>query len=247
MQREELYGKVKNLIDKCNRCGFCRGVCPSMTELGWESTSPRGRVFLIGEVLSGEPLTPEVISRIDQCLLCRNCMSICPVGTKIDQIIMDFKNFVAQKNGVPISKKLMLNMLSDHRNLCNVVAPIASVLEHIPFKATSGGGAIFRLNPKMRLLPMFGGKPLMTQIQKVEVQKPVKKVAFFVGCYINYIGINIGRAVLNILARNNVEVVNPPTQTCCGVPFFASGMRDKAVDMVRQNIDALIEIGRAHV
>lgn len=242
MQREELYGKIKKLIEKCNRCGFCRGVCPSMNELGWESTSPRGRVYLIGEVLSGRvPLTSEVITRIDQCLLCRNCMTICPVGEKVDQIIIDFRSYIAAEKSIPISKKLMLSLLSDHRNLFEAAVPIASVLEHIPFKATAGGGAVFRLHKKMRLLPMIGSKPLMTQVRKIEPDKPVKKAAFFIGCYINYIGISIGRAVLNILAHNNIEVIIPPGQTCCGVPFFASGLRDKAIDMVRRNIDVLTQ------
>ncbi len=240
MLREELYDQVKKLIDKCNRCGFCRSVCPSMAELGWESTSPRGRVFLVGEVLSGRiPLTTEVISRIDQCLLCRNCMAVCPVGGKIDQVIIAFRHLAAQEKGVATSKKLMLNMLSNHRTLCDVIAPVAAVLEHIPFKETSGGGAVFRLNKKMRVLPMFGGKSLINQVQQIKPDKPIKKVAFYVGCYINYMGVNVGRAVLSVLARNGVEVVIPQTQTCCGVPYFASGMVDKAVTLVRQNIDVL--------
>lgn len=240
MLREELYSQVKSLIDKCNRCGFCRSVCPSLNELGSESTSPRGRVFLVGEVLSGKlPLTNDVISRIDQCLLCRNCMSVCPVGEKVDEVIIAFRQLVAEEKGVPASKKLMLGMLADYRKLCDFGAPIASLFERIPFKETPGGGAVFRLNKKVRILPMFGGKPLMSQIKHVKPEKPIKKVAFYVGCYINYMGQNVGRSVLNILARNNVEVVIPPNQTCCGVPYFASGMVEKAATLVRQNIDAL--------
>lgn len=239
MLREDLYAKVKPLIDKCNRCGFCRAVCPSMSELGWESTAPRGRMFLVGQVLSGEvPLTPEVITRLDQCLLCRNCMAACPVGAKIDQVIMAFRQYVAEEKGIPTIKKVMLTAL-DHRNFCNVIAPIAGIAERIPFKEIPGGGAVFRLNKTSRVLPLFGGRALMSQVQRVEPEKPIKKVAFFVGCYINYIGVNVGRAVLSVLARNGVSVVLPPTQTCCGVPYLASGQTEKGISMIRQNIDAL--------
>jgi glycolate oxidase iron-sulfur subunit len=239
MFKEELYEHVKPLIEKCNRCGFCRAVCPSLSELGWESTAPRGRMFLVGQVLSGEvPLTPEIVTRLEQCLLCRNCMAACPVGAKIDQVIMAFRQYVAQEKGIPTVKKLMLSAL-EHRGLCNLMAPLASVAERIPFKEIPGSGAVFRFNKNSRVLPMFGGRPLMSQVQKIEPEKPIKKVAFYVGCYINYIGINVGRSVLNVLSHNGVSVVIPPSQTCCGVPYFASGQLEKGALMIRQNIDSL--------
>lgn len=165
-------------------------------------------------------------------------MAACPVGAKVDQVILAFRHYVAVEKGIPTVKKVMLGAL-EHRSLCSAIAPIASVAEHIPFKEIPGGGAVFRLNKTSRVLPMFGGKSLMSQVQKVEPDNPIKKVAFFVGCYINYMGVNVGRAVLSVLSRNGVSVVIPPTQTCCGVPYFASGRIDKGASMVRQNIDAL--------
>lgn len=240
MLRQELYGKMKNLIDKCNRCGFCRAVCPSLAELGWESASARGRIFLAGRVLSGKaPLTAEVVARLDQCLLCRNCMSVCPVGAKLDQIIMAFRRLEAEELGVAKGKKVILGALADHRDLLSSLAPAASMLEHIPFKERASNGAVFRLNKKARVLPMMGGKPFLSQVQSVEVDNPLKKVAFFTGCHINFVGINVGRSVINVLARNGCSVWVPSAQVCCGVPFFASGEIDKAVGMVRHNIDVL--------
>lgn len=243
MLRPELYEKVKNLIDKCNRCGFCRAVCPSLIELGWESASPRGRIFLAGRVLSGKaPLTAEVVLRLDQCLLCRNCMSVCPVGAKFDQVIMAFRRLEAEEIGVAKSKKVILSALADHRNLLSSIATAASMFEHISFKERASNGAVFRLNKNIRVLPMLGGKPFLSQVQSVELAKPVKKIAFFAGCYINFVGINVGRSVINVLARNGCSVFVPAAQICCGVPFFASGEIEKAVGMVRQNIDVLSQV-----
>ena len=243
MLRQELYEKTQELIEKCNRCGFCRAVCPSLDQLGWESASPRGRIFLAGQILSGKvPLTREVVSRLDQCLLCRNCMSVCPVGAKFDQIMIAFRRLEAEELGVAAGKKIILNVMSDHRNLIGSLSPAASLLEHIPFKKRESNGAVLRLNKKFRVLPMMGGKPLLSQAQSVEVDNPIKKVALFTGCYMNFIGINIGRSVINVLARNGCSVLLPPEQICCGVPFFASGVIDKAVGMVRKNIDILSSV-----
>jgi glycolate oxidase iron-sulfur subunit len=238
--RQELYGKVKALIGKCNRCGFCRAVCPSLNELGWESSSPRGRIFLAGQVLSGKmELTIDVVARLDQCLLCRNCMTVCPVGARIDQIIMALRRLTAEELGTAKGKKVILSALADHRNLFSSFGSVARWLEHIPYKERVSNGAVFRLRKKVRVLPMIGGKPLLDQLRSVELEKPLKKVVFFAGCYINFIGTNIGRSVINVLARNGCSVYLPPAQVCCGVPFFASGEIDRAVGMVRQNVDIL--------
>jgi glycolate oxidase iron-sulfur subunit len=86
---------------------------------------------------------------------------------------------------------------------------------------------------------MLGGKPLLDQVSAVEAAAPRRRVAFFTGCYINFVGINIGRSVINCLVRNDCSVLLPAGQVCCGVPYFASGEVDRAVAMVRQNIDLL--------
>jgi Fe-S oxidoreductase len=115
----------------------------------------------------------------------------------------------------------------------------ASLFEHIPFQEKVSNGAVFRLNKHARVLPMMGGKPFLSQMQSIELAKPLKKTVFFVGCHINFVGINVGRSVMNVLARNGCSVVVPSAQVCCGVPFFASGEIAKAVAMVRHNIDVL--------
>lgn len=242
LSREELNDQVKDLVKKCNRCGFCRGVCPSLNELGWESTSPRGRVFLAEKVLSGQlPLTDDIIKWLDQCLLCRNCMAACPTGTKIDEVLLAFRQYVEQEKGTPFIKKVLLGVLGDQRKLFEAISPVANVLEHIPFKETESGGAVFRLYPKMRVLPMVGNKPLLSQIKRVEPEKPLRKVAYFIGCFTNFMGANVGRSVINVLTQNGCTVELPQNQVCCGVPYFASGQIDKAVEMVKRNIDALLE------
>lgn len=242
LRREELYNQVKDLVKQCNRCGFCRAVCPSLHELGWECTSPRGRLFLAEKVLSGElPLTDDITKWLDQCLLCRNCVAACSTGTKTDEVLLAFRQFVEQEKGTPLIKKVLLGVLGDQRDLFATVSPVANVLEHIPFKETESGGAVFRLYSKMRLLPMVGNKPLLSQVKRVESKNPVRKVAYYVGCFTNFMGANVGRSVINVLTRNGCTVELPQAQVCCGVPYFASGQMDKAVSMVRQNIDALLE------
>lgn len=236
----DLSGSVRNLIDRCSGCGFCRAVCPSLGQLGWESASPRGRIYLAGMVLSERmPLTPEVSARIDQCLLCRNCLSVCPVGLRIDQVIMAVRSLQRKTTAMAGGKQAVLFLLAQPRLLLGMVTSVFSVLERIAFRRKAGNGALFRLSGKTRLLPMLGGRPLLSQYQDIEAGEPVRKVAFFTGCYVNYAGTNIGRAVINVLVRNGCSVTLPREQVCCGVPFFASGETDQATAMVRHNIDVL--------
>ena len=75
------------ILRKCVHCGFCTATCPTYQILGDELDSPRGRIYLIKQVLEGKQVTRKTQQHLDRCLTCRNCETTCPSGVKYGQLI----------------------------------------------------------------------------------------------------------------------------------------------------------------
>jgi Fe-S oxidoreductase len=75
------------LVGECVHCGFCLPSCPTYQLWGEEMDSPRGRIYLVGQALDGEPITPSFVQHIDQCLGCMACVTACPSGVQYDKIV----------------------------------------------------------------------------------------------------------------------------------------------------------------
>ena len=79
--------RVRSAVKDCVHCGFCLPACPTYSLWGEEMDSPRGRIYLVGQLLDGAPLTPAAGEHFDRCLGCMACMTACPSGVQYDQII----------------------------------------------------------------------------------------------------------------------------------------------------------------
>src|ERR1700754_5246265 len=79
--------RVRAAVKDCVHCGFCLPACPPYSLWGEEMDSPRGRIYLVGQLLDGAPLTPAAGEHFDRCLGCMACMTACPSGVQYDQII----------------------------------------------------------------------------------------------------------------------------------------------------------------
>src|SRR6201995_1848770 len=79
--------RVRAAVKDCVHCGFCLPACPTYSLWGEEMDSPRGRIYLVGQLLDGAPLTPAAGEHFDRCLGCMACMTACPSGVQYDQII----------------------------------------------------------------------------------------------------------------------------------------------------------------
>src|ERR1700749_1377738 len=84
---QEAQERIRSVVKDCVHCGFCLPACPSYSLGGEEMDSPRGRIYLVSQLLDGAPLTPAAGEHFDRCLGCMACMTACPSGVQYDQVI----------------------------------------------------------------------------------------------------------------------------------------------------------------
>lgn len=237
----------KKQLVKCIRCGTCRSVCPVFREEDNENTTPRGKVKLIDLVNEGRlELTKEMQDRVSKCLLCLACVGGCPSGVKTDELFLSARRALADQVGLPLGKKIAFTGLQ-FRKLFDLGLRMGSTFQSLIFKEAPGGrGKLPRIPipaaglTARRLIPNLAKKPLRSILPKVNtVEKPKMRVAFYTGCMLNYVYPNAGKSIVSILNHNDIEVVIPEGQCCCGAPAYTSGDYAAGEYLAKHNIDIL--------
>lgn len=232
---------------KCIRCGTCRSVCPVFCEEGTENTTARGKVRLIEAVVDGKlELTPAMQERMSKCLLCLACVKGCPSGVKTDELFLSARKALAEKNGLPLLKRIAFTSMQ-YRWLFDMGLRLGAMFQGLMFRNAPGGRGKQARFPlpgagltARRIIPPLATRPLRRQLPRVsKVAHPKARVAFFTGCMLNYIYPETGRAIVDVLNRNGVEVVIPQEQYCCGTPAFTSGDFAAAQYLAARNVQTL--------
>lgn len=245
--REELYRLVRSYIDKCNRCGDCRAVCPVFAEEPVETAVARGKLLLAGRLLSGELApTPKLMERLDKCLLCQRCTFNCAFHLRVDRVVVASRAAMVEAGALPLAKRAVFSLLDEHSGsmglLCGAGALTAGIWgKRIP--EDSGLRLRFPIGGPLdgeRIVPRPAARPFRGSAPRLfEVVRPKGRVAFFTGCYINYLAPSIGRDVVSLLNRAGVSVFIPNDQGCCGTPMMASGDFTRALRRMRANLETL--------
>lgn len=244
---EKGHAEWKQQLVKCIRCGTCRSVCPVFKEENNENTSARGKVQLLEGVLEGAvQLTPALQERFNKCLLCKACVKGCPSGVRTDTLFLSARQANARKNSLPLIKRLAFKGFT-FRKLFDTGLRFGSVLQNVVMKKSAdgrGNQARFSIPGSglslRRIIPPLAAKTLQDIVpEKTTVANPKGRAAFFPGCMLKYIYPEAGRAVVNILRRNNWEVTIPSELGCCGTPAFTSGDQDTGRQLASANLRAL--------
>jgi glycolate oxidase iron-sulfur subunit len=231
----------KELV-KCIKCGACQSVCPIFKELQSESSVARGKIGLMKAALKGnvEP-TAEFVEKMALCTGCKACSANCPSGTKVDQLVLHARQKLVAVRGLPLAKRIALRLVLKHRKLFDAGMKMGSVFQGLVLKEVKGKGALPRLPMGLnlkRLLTPVAAKPLRDRYpERVEVDEPRATVVFFTGCTINYMYPEIGEAVIEVLKKNNINVIIPATQHCCGLAAYGNGDATTAVELARATVD----------
>ncbi|MEK6678413.1 MAG: heterodisulfide reductase-related iron-sulfur binding cluster, partial [Nitrospirota bacterium] len=233
-----------NEISRCIKCGACRAVCPTFKELLDESMVARGRLSLTKAVIENRlDLTEGFDIRISTCIDCKACVAGCPASVKVDDIMLSAKAQLAKNKGIGIIENLIATQVVRRG------WPMAYILKTIgrmskavyaPLEADGIFGNIipFVANKKKRLIPELTESPFLSRYPEIiTCEKPKGKVAFFVGCAINYMDQRIGDAVIKVLKKNNIEIILPKDQLCCGRPLLSLGDRGTALYLAKKNAE----------
>jgi glycolate oxidase iron-sulfur subunit len=234
----------EKILRACVHCGFCTATCPTYVLLGDELDSPRGRIYLIKEMLEqGRPATRDVVKHIDRCLSCLACMTTCPSGVHYMHLVDHAREHIEETYRRPLGDRLMRSMLA--RVLTDpalfrlavvagkVARPFAPLLRAAGLKRMA---AMLRLTPHTKPAPPAGAAGQLYSVPGVRKGR----VALLAGCINPVLAPSTNEAAIRLLNRAGIEVIVAQGEGCCGSLVHHMGREQEALALARNNIDAWI-------
>ena len=228
----------ESILRKCVHCGMCNATCPTYGINGDELEGPRGRIYLIKDMLeNNKPANKKIAQHIDSCLSCYSCMTTCPSGVNYMHLIDHGRNYVEETYKRPFLDRTFRNILSfalPRPKIFLILAWISKIIKPFSFLFPQF------LRNSLKLMPdRIPSKKL--KIQKTyspESGKIVSRVALLTGCVQRVISPEINEATIRLLNRHNVEVVVMPDIECCGSLNHHLGKKDLAKTSFVKNIES---------
>jgi glycolate oxidase iron-sulfur subunit len=233
------------ILRKCVHCGFCTATCPTYVTLGNELDSPRGRIYLIKDMLeNGRAADRETVTHIDRCLSCLACTTTCPSGVDYMHLIDHARVHVEKTYRRPLADRFARAVLAATLpyparfrlalRAAMIGRPLAGLLKAIP--GLKPFGAMLDLAP--RIMPK-ADTFAAAQTHPAGIPR-IKRVALLTGCAQPVLAPNINAAAIRLLTRFGVEVVVPQGEVCCGSLVHHLGREEQALAKARINVDVWI-------
>ncbi|MCP4185763.1 MAG: glycolate oxidase subunit GlcF [Hyphomicrobiales bacterium] len=230
------------ILRKCVHCGFCTATCPTYQLLGDELDSPRGRVYLIKDMLEkGRPADQKTVEHIDRCLSCLSCMTTCPSGVHYMHLVDHARAHIEQTYKRPLLDRVFRDVLAlilpypDRfrfaLHLASLSKPFGKLFSAMP--ALKPMHAMLKLAPKKLPKKRFCKYGVFPAIGKKRY-----RVAIHSGCAQRVLDPDINSATVQLLTRFGVEVVVLRDEVCCGSLVHHMGREEKAEYFAVQNIKA---------
>lgn len=230
---------AESVIRKCVHCGFCTATCPTYVLLGDELDSPRGRIYLMKEMLEKQQQpTAEVVKHIDRCLSCLSCMTTCPSGVNYMHLVDHARAYIEDNYRRPVIdrmlRKILAAVLPYPRRfraalaLARLVRPVAPLTRKLPGIAPFG--AMLELAPR--------GIPAEADASASLVKWPNGRVALLQGCAEPVLRPEIRAATVRVLNRAGYDVIFAAGEGCCGALVHHLGREAAGLDSARRNVDA---------
>jgi glycolate oxidase iron-sulfur subunit len=232
----------EKILRACVHCGFCTATCPTYVLLGDELDSPRGRIYLIKDMLENDrPATPEVVKHIDRCLSCLACMTTCPSGVHYMHLVDHAREHIEETYRRPLADRLLRAVLAR-------VLPNPRLFRHSirlgrlgkPFAPLLAAIGWTRLAALLRLTPARAVAPAPDRLRHVypAIGPRRGRVAMLAGCINPVLAPSIDAAAIRVLTRHGIEVVVAAGEGCCGSLAHHMGREPEALAAARTNIDA---------
>jgi glycolate oxidase iron-sulfur subunit len=237
--------ELEGILRSCVHCGFCTATCPTYVTLGDERDSPRGRIYLIKDLLeTGRKIEAEDVWPIDHCLSCLSCMTTCPSGVDYRRLVDQARVTIEETYRRPLADRLMRAAL------------VRLIASRRGFRAALRLAAAGRLlKPALSRLPGIGPKveamlalapeslPPPGPAEKPGVYlaagalKPRRRMALLGGCAEAVLAPEIHAATIRLLNRAGIDVVIAKGEGCCGSLAHHMGVEQRALAQARADID----------
>ncbi|MBV8089870.1 MAG: glycolate oxidase subunit GlcF [Alphaproteobacteria bacterium] len=226
----------EKVLRTCTHCGFCTATCPTYVLLGDELDSPRGRIYLIKNMLATDTVSDDVVKHIDRCLSCLSCVTTCPSGVNYMHLVDHARRWIEQHYRRPLGERLLRRLLSvvlSRPLLFRTSLRLAAIAKRLKRFLPA------RLAPLVTLAP--SSVPPPSPIDRPQVFSAVGKrrmrVALLPGCAQKVLAPQINEATVRLLTRHGCEVAIAPGSGCCGSLAHHLG-QEAALSFARANIDA---------
>lgn len=242
----------EKILRACVHCGFCTATCPTYLTLGDELDSPRGRIYLIKDMLENDkPADEKIVKHIDRCLSCLACMTTCPSGVNYMHLVDHARSHIEKTYKRPFIDRVYRSVLSAvlpypsrfkfALNVAKLAKPFTGILRKIPAAKplvsmlALAPSKLPKADPKLSLpshVPYLPGKASLNG-----------HVVVMQGCAQRVLDPEINLATVELLSRLGIAVNTPQDEGCCGALVHHMGKEDAALTSAKHNIDVWI---RAH-
>ena len=228
----------EKILRACVHCGFCTATCPTYALLGDELDSPRGRIYLIKDMLENDrPASEKVVKHVDRCLSCLSCMTTCPSGVNYMHLVDHARAHIEKTYKRPLFDRAVRRTLA-------VVMPYPRRFRALMRLAAIGKIFAPLMPGRLRaMLALAPSGPMSAPLPGGRTVWPAdglrkKRVLLMPGCVQQVLAARINDATVRLLTRLGHEVVIADGSGCCGALTHHLGREDRAFDSVRANVRA---------
>jgi glycolate oxidase iron-sulfur subunit len=235
---------ANQVLRTCVHCGLCTATCPTFLLLGDELDSPRGRIYLIKDMLeAGRPASEEVVRHVDRCLSCLSCMTTCPSGVHYMHLVDHARTYIERTYRRPLTERLLrgvLGWLLPRPTLFRLALIAARLTRPLARWLPGDGIFVHRLRAMAALAPVDvpGPDPNDGPCVHAPVGERRIRVALLAGCAQRVLAPEINAATVRLLTRLGCEVVVSEGAGCCGSLNHHMGQHDAAMALAAANIEA---------
>ncbi len=222
-QNDRDIGAVKSIVNKCVHCGFCTATCPTYQILGDELDGPRGRIYLMKQMVEGAPVTEKTQAHLDRCLTCRNCESTCPSGVRYGRLVDIGRRLVDERVVRPLSQRMQRWVMRETLSRRAVFSLLLGVARTVR--------PVLPATLKKKIQPALSGGqwPVATHTQKMLLH---------VGCVQPAMMPNVDAATARVFDKLGIELVISADAECCGAIRQHLNDHHGAEAQMKRNIDA---------
>ena len=215
--------EAESILRRCVHCGFCTATCPTYQLLGDELDGPRGRIYLIKQVLEGKRATAKTQLHLDRCLTCRNCETTCPSGVQYGRLVDIGRKIVEEQVPRSLSERVVRTTLKEALPRKWLFTP-----------AMAAGQSVRALLPKT----LRNKVPAKQDAGAWPTRRHMRKMLLLDGCVQPAMAPNINAATARVFDALGVQLIIAAGAGCCGAIRYHMNDHDGGLDDMRRNIDA---------